>query len=54
MSARIQYTKVAPGIFQAMLGRERYLHGCGLETPLLRAEGRRGRCDRRKTSRLAR
>ena len=35
MSARIQYTKVAPGIYQAMLGLERYLHGCGLETPLL-------------------
>lgn len=35
MSARIAQTKVAPGIYQAMLGLERYLHGCGLETPLL-------------------
>ncbi|HEY6873165.1 MAG TPA: hypothetical protein VI298_10615 [Geobacteraceae bacterium] len=40
MSARIAQTKVAPGIYQAMLGLERYLHGCGLETPLLEG-GRR-------------
>lgn len=35
MSVRIPYTKVAPGIYHAMLGLEKYLHGCGLETPLL-------------------
>jgi AhpD family alkylhydroperoxidase len=35
MSARIDFTKVAPGIYRAMLGLERYLHGCGLESSLL-------------------
>jgi AhpD family alkylhydroperoxidase len=32
---RIQYMKVAPGAFQAMLGLERYLHESGLEESLL-------------------
>jgi AhpD family alkylhydroperoxidase len=27
--------KVAPGVYQAMLGLETYLHQCGLEIPLL-------------------
>lgn len=35
MSARIDYAKVSPGAFRAMLGLERYVHGCGLEAPLL-------------------
>ncbi len=35
MAARIDYTKAAPGAFRAMLGLERYVHGCGLEESLL-------------------
>ena len=35
MSARIDYAKVAPGALRAMFGLEKYLHGCGLEAPLL-------------------
>jgi len=35
VSKRIDYDKVAPGAFRAMLGLEKYLHGCGLETSLL-------------------
>src|SRR5882672_3776179 len=35
MSTRIDYDKVAPGALRAMLGLEKYLHGCGLERPLL-------------------
>ena len=36
MKARIDYHKdVPPGAFQAMLGLEKYVHGCGLERPLL-------------------
>jgi AhpD family alkylhydroperoxidase len=35
MSERIQYMKVAPGAYQAMLGLERYLHESGLEESLL-------------------
>jgi AhpD family alkylhydroperoxidase len=35
MKERIQYMKVAPEAFQAMLGLERYLHQCGLEESLL-------------------
>ena len=32
---RIDYAKVAPGAYHAMLGLERYLHESGLEEPLL-------------------
>ncbi len=35
MSARIRYTEVAPGGYQAMLGLEAYLHSCGLEESLI-------------------
>ncbi len=35
MLPRIEYAKVAPGAYRAMLGLERYLHNCGLETLLL-------------------
>ena len=35
MAKRLEYPKVAPGVFRAMLGLERYLHGCGLENSLL-------------------
>lgn len=35
MAARIEYAKVAPGVYRAMLGLEKYLHGCGLEDALL-------------------
>jgi AhpD family alkylhydroperoxidase len=35
MSSRIEFTKVAPGAYRAMLGLEKYLHDCGLETSLL-------------------
>src|SRR5512135_2092084 len=35
MTSRIDLAKVAPGVYRAMLGLERYLHGCGLETSLL-------------------
>jgi len=35
MEERIHYTKVSPGAFHALLGLEKYLHECGLETPLL-------------------
>jgi AhpD family alkylhydroperoxidase len=35
MEERIQYAKVAPGAYHAMLGLEKYLHDCGLETPLI-------------------
>jgi len=34
MKPRID-AKVAPGVYQAMLGLEDYLHQCGLEIPLL-------------------
>ncbi len=30
MEPRIDQTQVSPGAFHAMLGLERYLHGCGL------------------------
>jgi AhpD family alkylhydroperoxidase len=32
---RMSIPKVAPGVYQAMLGLERYLHECGLEANLL-------------------
>lgn len=32
---RIDYQKVAPGAFQAMLGMEKYIRSCGLEKSLL-------------------
>jgi AhpD family alkylhydroperoxidase len=35
MKARFEYAKAAPGAYQAMLGLEKYLHGCGLEASLL-------------------
>ncbi len=35
MTARIDLTKVAPGAYRAMLGLEKYIHECGLETSLL-------------------
>ena len=34
MKERIQYTKVSPGAFHALLGLEKYLHECGLEERL--------------------
>ena len=35
MEARFNLMKAAPGAYEAMLGLEKYLHGCGLEQPLL-------------------
>jgi AhpD family alkylhydroperoxidase len=35
MDERIHYLKVAPGVYHAMLGLEKYLHDCGLEPGLL-------------------
>lgn len=35
MHARFDYTKAAPGAFQAMYGLERYLHQCSIEAALL-------------------
>jgi len=35
MSARIDFAKVAPGVVHAMLGLERYLQECGLDSKLL-------------------
>ena len=35
MEVRINYVKVAPGAYEAMLGLEKYLHQCGLEEPLI-------------------
>jgi AhpD family alkylhydroperoxidase len=35
MTARLQFGKVAPGVMEAMLVLEKYLQGCGLESPLL-------------------
>jgi AhpD family alkylhydroperoxidase len=35
MSPRLPYTKLAPEAARALLGLERYLHGCGLEPGLL-------------------
>ena len=35
MAARLNYPKVAPDAFKAMLGLENYLHGCGLEAALI-------------------
>lgn len=35
MEPRIDYTKIAPGLYHAMLGLEQYVHGCGLEAPLI-------------------
>ena len=35
MTARVRYITVAPGGYEAMLGLERYLHGCGLEESLI-------------------
>jgi AhpD family alkylhydroperoxidase len=35
MTSRIDLIKVAPGVYRAMFGLERYLHDCGLETSML-------------------
>src|SRR6516225_2420334 len=35
MKPRFSYSDAAPGAYQAMLGLEQYLHGCGLEEPLI-------------------
>lgn len=35
MTARFNTPKAAPGAYQAMLGLEKYLHGCSLEQPLI-------------------
>jgi len=35
MEPRIDFLKVGRGAFEALLGVEKYLHGCGLETTLL-------------------
>ena len=35
MSTRIDYSKASPAAFRAMFGLEKYVHGCGLEAPLL-------------------
>lgn len=35
MTERIDYKKASPGAFQAMLGVEKYVRGCGLEQPLI-------------------
>lgn len=35
MEPRFNYAKSSPGAVKAMLDMERYLHGCGLEEPLL-------------------
>jgi AhpD family alkylhydroperoxidase len=35
VTERIHYEQVDPGIYRAMAGLERYLHGCSLEQPLL-------------------
>ena len=35
MTSRVEFDKAAPGVIQAMLGLEKYLHDCGLESSLL-------------------
>lgn len=35
MPPRFDYAKSAPGAYEAMLGLERYLHGCGLDERLI-------------------
>ena len=35
MEPRIEYLRVARGVYEAMLGLEKYLHQCGLEESLL-------------------
>src|ERR1044071_8142008 len=35
MQARIDYMKAGRGVYEAMLGLEKYLHQCGLEEKLL-------------------
>ena len=35
MKARFDYARAAPVAYHAMLGLEKYLHGCGLEAALL-------------------
>ncbi|HEX9119805.1 MAG TPA: carboxymuconolactone decarboxylase family protein [Terriglobales bacterium] len=35
MQPRIDYLRVGRGVYEAMLGLEKYLHQCGLEEPLI-------------------
>jgi len=35
MEPRIDYLKISGGAFEAMLGIEKYIHGCGIEARLL-------------------
>ncbi len=35
MEPRIDYLRVASGVYEAMLGLEKYLHQCGLEERLI-------------------
>ncbi len=35
MEPRVDYVKVARGVYEAMLGLEKYLHQCGLEQSLI-------------------
>jgi AhpD family alkylhydroperoxidase len=35
MEERLHYSKISPGAIHAILGLEKYIHGCGLEPPLL-------------------
>jgi len=35
MEPRINYLKVAPGVFEAMIGLSHYLQKCGLEESLI-------------------
>jgi AhpD family alkylhydroperoxidase len=35
MTSRVKFDKAAPGALQAMLGLEKYLHDCGLDSALL-------------------
>ncbi|HXR66611.1 MAG TPA: carboxymuconolactone decarboxylase family protein, partial [Ktedonobacteraceae bacterium] len=36
MGARLRYLQAAPGVYQAMLQLEEYIHNCGLEVSLIR------------------
>jgi len=35
MSSRLNYPKLAPGAYEALLSLEKYLHGSGIEPKLL-------------------
>ena len=47
MEARFDYRKVAPGVFEAMLGLTKYLKETGLEEKLLDLVSLRGVADQR-------